>query len=216
MHRVLLALALLGLTACPKPTPADDGSAGPVDPPADGPGDGPADVVDGGAPPIGSTPSPDGCRSNADCEDGGVCEGQGCGDDQLGTCMPKDRMCTRDLRPYCGCDGETFQSSGSCPGQRYAAKGPCDGEGSGADGGAPGGAGADGSACLAPSDCRSGVCEGQGCGEDSPGTCAAKTRMCTRDYQAYCGCDGQTFHGSGSCPGKRYRARGECEAQGGV
>ena len=70
--------------------------------------------------------------------------------------------------------------------------------------------GAEGASCLSGSDCASGVCEGAGCGDDQPGTCAAAQRACTRDYAAYCGCDGQTFHGSGSCPGQRYSARGEC------
>ena len=42
-----------------------------------------------------------------------------------GKCAPKNRACTKDLRAYCGCDGQTFKASGSCPGQRYSAKGAC-------------------------------------------------------------------------------------------
>jgi hypothetical protein len=64
--------------------------------------------------------------------------------------------------------------------------------------------------CLTGADCESGVCEGMGCGDDQPGRCVTEDRRCTRDYAAYCGCDGQTFHGSGSCPGARYSAKGEC------
>lgn len=67
---------------------------------------------------------PDECAS-------GVCEGEGCGPGQ-GTCAAKNRMCTRDLRPYCGCDGKTFQSSGSCPGARFSKKAACDGDPGGA------------------------------------------------------------------------------------
>lgn len=69
---------------------------------------------------------------------------------------------------------------------------------------------ADGASCLAAEECASGVCEGEGCGADQPGTCAPKSRGCTRDLRPYCGCDGLTFRTSGSCPGKRFSARAEC------
>jgi hypothetical protein len=68
------------------------------------------------------------CRAGADCASG-VCEGEGCGDDGLpGVCMSSQRPCTRDLRPYCGCDGATFQTSGTCPGVRFEHRGPCEGD----------------------------------------------------------------------------------------
>ena len=72
-----------------------------------------------------STPGPAGssCDAAADCASG-VCEGQGCGSGQ-GVCAAKTRRCTRDRRPYCGCDGKTFYGSGNCPGQRFSARGPC-------------------------------------------------------------------------------------------
>jgi len=68
-----------------------------------------------------------------------------------------------------------------------------------------------GSTCLLATECSSGVCEGQGCGNDSPGTCASEARGCTRDLRTYCGCDGKTFQSSGSCPGRRYLAREACK-----
>jgi hypothetical protein len=70
---------------------------------------------------------------------------------------------------------------------------------------------ADGAACTTAADCAGGVCEGEGCGPDE-GRCASKQRMCTRDFQTYCGCDGKEFHGSGSCPGGRFKKRGLCGA----
>jgi hypothetical protein len=73
-----------------------------------------------------------------------------------------------------------------------------------------GGGKAAGATCLAGTDCESGICEGLGCGEDTPGTCMAKARACTRDLRPYCGCDGKTFRTSGSCPGRRFSARAEC------
>ncbi|MFO0634713.1 MAG: hypothetical protein U0168_17860 [Nannocystaceae bacterium] len=66
-----------------------------------------------------------------------------------------------------------------------------------------------GQPCTAPGDCASGVCEGEGCG-DVAGTCAATERMCTRDAQLYCGCDGVEFRASGQCPGRRFAHRGPC------
>lgn len=68
----------------------------------------------------------DACDKADDCASG-VCEGEGCGPKQ-GKCAPKDRQCTMDLRPYCGCDGKSFQSGGNCPKKRYSKKGACDGD----------------------------------------------------------------------------------------
>lgn len=62
------------------------------------------------------------CESSDQCQSGaceGSCEAGG------GTCAPTNRACTRDLVQYCGCDGTTFESSGSCPGQRVASTGAC-------------------------------------------------------------------------------------------
>jgi hypothetical protein len=69
----------------------------------------------------------------------------------------------------------------------------------------------DGGACESGDQCASGICEGQGCGADRKGVCMSQNRRCTRDLRAYCGCDGQTFRASGSCPGRRYSARAACK-----
>lgn len=136
------------------------------------------------------------CSTNADCGDG-VCEGEGCGD-VLGRCMPAGRMCTRDAQAYCGCDGVTFRGSGNCPNQRFAHRGECK----------TAAAKADGASCKAGTECASGVCEGEGC--DTPGVCMPAQRACTKDLREYCGCDGRTFRGSGSCPGARFSKRSAC------
>lgn len=68
-----------------------------------------------------------------------------------------------------------------------------------------------GAACTAATDCASGVCEGEGCG-DTKGVCAASNRACTKDLRQYCGCDGVTFGASGSCPGQRFAHAGACPA----
>lgn len=67
---------------------------------------------------------------------------------------------------------------------------------------------ADGEACSKPDDCKSGVCEGEGC--DKGPKCVAANRMCTRDLVQFCGCDGKTFSSSGSCPSRPYKKKGSC------
>ena len=67
--------------------------------------------------------------------------------------------------------------------------------------------------CTSNADCASGVCEGEGCTADAPGTCKPKDRMCTRDARSYCGRDGKPFIGSGSCPGARFQDPSACEGQ---
>jgi hypothetical protein len=67
-----------------------------------------------------------------------------------------------------------------------------------------------GAACLVGPECASGICEGEGCTDDRPGTCAPRARPCTRDLRQYCGCDGKTFGASGTCPGRRFSARARC------
>ena len=62
------------------------------------------------------------CESNDQCVSGaceGSCEPGG------GICVAANRPCTADLVEYCGCNGETFQSSGTCPNQRFASRGAC-------------------------------------------------------------------------------------------
>ncbi len=146
-HTVLLALVLLGCSS-PNTTPPSSSAEGEraqqveeaVTPQEEAAPE--ADAVEALAPnaddtePPSAEPEPEtdaklaegaSCTSNEQCASG-TCEGEGCGDDTPGTCMPSERMCLRDLRPYCGCDGKTFMRGSNCPGQRYAARGPCDGD----------------------------------------------------------------------------------------
>ena len=70
-------------------------------------------------------------------------------------------------------------------------------------------ASAGGKTCSSNGDCGKGeICAGDmGC--DKTWTCKPSP-PCTKDLQTYCGCDGKTFHGSGSCPGQKYSKRGGC------
>ena len=132
MHR--LAVLIMLVSGCPAPTPETPPPV-PVDPE-------PATTTTIAEPPPAPLPTPEpatkpeeatgtrpdgsACDVGADCQSG-ICEGEGC-DEEGGTCMSSQRMCTRDLVAYCGCDGKTFRNSGSCPGRRYEKKGPCPGD----------------------------------------------------------------------------------------
>jgi hypothetical protein len=71
-----------------------------------------------------------------------------------------------------------------------------------------------GERCLRGEECASGLCEGAGCDDRTPGRCAAVGRVCPRNHVPFCGCDGETFYQSSACPGRRYRHAGECEIVG--
>ena len=59
------------------------------------------------------------------CPEGQMCTGpEGCG--FAWTCQPA-RPCTRDLVPFCACDGRTFRGSSRCPDRPYRHRGACRG-----------------------------------------------------------------------------------------
>ncbi|GEM_PF-1987836 len=153
--------------------------------------------------PSASSPAlPDGaaCDSAADCAEGEVCEGLGCGEGE-GRCASTERMCTRDLAIYCGCDGQEFRTSGSCSGQRYVHRGPCEPEL------------ALGEPCTDGAQCASKMCSGEGlegCGRGAEGICTEAA--CTEDLAPYCGCNGFEFRTSGTCPNRQFAYRGPCES----
>jgi hypothetical protein len=216
----LLAVGVVVVGCDPPPTAIPPGEAQPMsaapaprpEPPPPAPVDVTPDAAPAASDKAGSAPPPArtlaavgaACDSAADCETG-VCEGEGCAPGR-GRCAARNRSCTRDRRPYCGCDGNTFYSSGSCPGRRFSSRGACS-----SGGGAGAKLAADGAACKAAAECQSGICEGEGCGDGAPGKCVSRKRPCTADLRAFCGCDGATFSGSSTCPGRRYAARGECK-----
>ena len=209
------SLFLLVTSACmvqntPPPVEVHDhapSAAGEPPTSATEPGATPATPAGTGSVPVATGKAAEGgeCQAAADC-DSGICEGMGC--NVPGRCVSKSRMCTQDFQAYCGCDGKTFHGSGSCPGQRYASRGECP---AAQPPPAPAPAKlADGAACAAADQCSSGICEGKGCDAKSLGKCAPQMRRCTRDMAVFCGCDGKTFQGSGSCPGQRFAAKGAC------
>jgi hypothetical protein len=110
-------------------------------------------------------------------------------------------------------DPSAMADADAGPGASSAEPEPAEGGGAaggGAAGEVAGGLTRDGGLCEKASECASGTCEGQGCTPERKGICMARNRSCTRDLRTYCGCDGQTFRGSGSCPGRRFSARSAC------
>lgn len=61
--------------------------------------------------------------------------------------------------------------------------------------------------CLRAEQCKSGICEGEGCDDQHPGTCRPLMEGCGQMAVQYCGCDGKSFSSS-PCPRRRYRSRG--------
>jgi hypothetical protein len=115
---LLLAVAAL-VAACACPTPGKDPEA-----PAGAPAPAPTPVVVEPAPaPAAKLADGAACSAGDECASG-LCEGEGCEPGQ-GRCVSDDRLCTTDLAPYCGCDGQTFHASSTCPARRYRQLGPC-------------------------------------------------------------------------------------------
>jgi len=130
--------AIVAIIACQVAnTPATD--APPSSPPAPEPmpAEAPAVAAEPAAEPATSGVMPDlreagsaalradgaACSEANQCANG-ICESEGCGEEQ-DRCAAKAAPCTRDLVTYCGCDGKTFQASGSCARKRYAHRGAC-------------------------------------------------------------------------------------------
>jgi hypothetical protein len=201
--RTLPSFALAALMTC-RPaspeTPPDEAAADSTPEPAESGGEGAEAGEDtGGKLPGPALPEGPLCDSDADCGEGMLCEGVGC-DPGQGRCVARDRICTRDLAQYCGCDGQLFETSGTCPGRRYVYRGPCDPKLE------------DGEPCTDGRQCKSGQCVGEGlegCSAGAQGICG--TSPCTRDLQTYCGCNNIEFQNSGTCPNRQFAYRGPCE-----
>jgi len=113
--------------------------------------------------------------------------------DASGVCRPRPEVCTRELNPVCGCNGETYSNpcAAASNGTSVAGWGSCDTDPSpGGEGSTCGGligAGCDmGLFCEFPEDALCGAA-------DQTGTCTVTPDACPAVWAPVCGCDGQIY-----------------------
>ena len=153
------------------------------------------------------------CERASDCRPGSRCVlAPGCEPAGAGRCVEAAR-CSSDYATFCDCDGASFHASALCPERAFAHAGGCELGAGPAD--EPVLATRGDATCADTAECDRGrTCVGiEGCA--TIWTCARGVR-CSRDTQAFCGCDGQTFRASMSCPGRPFRRRGACDESAGV
>ena len=123
-----------------------------------------------------------------------------CGEAMIGWCAPVTEICTMQVDPVCGCDGQTY--SNEC--QMMGAAVSMSHQGACAE------------SCTSSAECGLGeTCDLAGCGEGIEGECVKTPMFCNRMWAPVCGCDGQTY--SNDChrvkAGVGLNHEGECAAQ---
>lgn len=151
------------------------------------------------------------CADNSTCTASEWCAASTC--DAEGECTAIPEVCTDEIDPVCGCDGNTYSNACEANVARVnvAARGACPTDGGMVDAGTTD-AGA--TSCTTNVDCvvRSLYCAKAAGDCDGTGACITTPRVCPRVMDPVCGCNGTTYDNDclAAAEGVNVASRGAC------
>ena len=146
------------------------------------------------------------CDDNSVCADGEYCEKTAGDCNGAGICQAKPTVCTLQLNPICGCDGQTYSNAciAAAAGVNIKHKGLCEPEPTGCESNAD---------CISADGDASQYCAKESGNCDGKGKCTDKPQGCPDVWDPICGCDATTYGNSceAAAAGMNIKHDGECE-----